>query len=133
MPRIRRAHFCFSIFAILLFVAFLRSRSTILDEIFPGDAYFPAMRKEMPVAPDTSIPTESTILGVAAVPGFTLFDRLYLRNGTFYVVSSDTTSLPPRRNILAPPVDVGKGHDMEPTDRVSASFLHLKLIVSLVR
>lgn len=133
MPPVRRVHLCFSIFAILLFVAFFRSRSTLLTEIYLGDTYYPAMLNETPVAFDTPILTESTILGVTTIPGFTLFDRLYLRNGTFYVVSSDTTSLPPRRNILAPPVDVGKGHNMEPTDRVSALLLRLDNFMNPVR
>lgn len=127
MHPIRRARYCLSIIATLLFVAFLRSRLALLTELFAGDAHYPTTLEETPMAFDISIPTESAILGVTAIPGFTLFDRLYLRNGTFYVVSSDMTSLPPRRNILAPPVDVGKGHDMEPTDRVSSLLLRLVL------
>ncbi|RDB18385.1 EGF domain-specific O-linked N-acetylglucosamine transferase [Hypsizygus marmoreus] len=65
---------------------------------------------------DTSTTKETTIPGITSVPGFTLLDRLYLRNGTFYVVTSDISSFPPRRNMITRPVDIGRGQNMEPTD-----------------
>ncbi|KAJ4468696.1 hypothetical protein J3R30DRAFT_3384682 [Lentinula aciculospora] len=39
--------------------------------------------------------------------GFTLFDNLYLRNGTLFVVSSDLLKFPPRETILSAPLELG--------------------------
>jgi hypothetical protein len=119
MPLIRRGHFWFSILAGLLFVTFLHSRPSFLLKLPGRNTYHTVKKYDEPAPFDTSAALESTILGVTSIPGFTLFDRLYLRNGTFYVVSSDGFNLPPKRNILAPPVNVGQGYDMEPTDQVS--------------
>ncbi|KAF8997469.1 hypothetical protein BDQ17DRAFT_1283867 [Cyathus striatus] len=58
--------------------------------------------------------TETTIPVGAHVHGFTVFDHLYVRNGTFYVVTSDVSSFPPRRNLIGRPVEMDK--DFEPTD-----------------
>ncbi|KAF8150528.1 hypothetical protein K438DRAFT_1865559, partial [Mycena galopus ATCC 62051] len=60
----------------------------------------------------------TTIPSGTHVPGFTLLDRLYLRNGTFYVVTLDRASFPPRENLLSRPVENVGGHwvDTEPTD-----------------
>ncbi|KAJ7258492.1 hypothetical protein C8J57DRAFT_1472258 [Mycena rebaudengoi] len=62
--------------------------------------------------------TLTTIPSGAHVPGFTLLDHLYLRNGTFYIITSDRASFPPRENLLSRPVEVVGGDwvDTEPTD-----------------
>ncbi|KAF7378137.1 EGF domain-specific O-linked N-acetylglucosamine transferase [Mycena sanguinolenta] len=74
----------------------------------------------------TSLPwaygwTLTTIPSGTHVPGFTLLDHLYLRNGTFYVVTSDRASFPPRENLLSRPVETVGGDwvDTEPTDEAS--------------
>ncbi|KAJ7199384.1 hypothetical protein GGX14DRAFT_373172 [Mycena pura] len=55
------------------------------------------------------------------VPGFTLLDHLYLRNGTFYIVTSDRASFPPREDLLSRPVETVSGDwvDTGPTDEAS--------------
>ncbi|KAF8996225.1 hypothetical protein BDQ17DRAFT_1392068 [Cyathus striatus] len=70
-----------------------------------------------PIHPIRTLPgvtTETTIPGGAHVHGFTVFDHLYVRNGTFYVVTSDVSSFPPRKNLIGRPVELDK--DFEPTD-----------------
>ncbi|KAF8345464.1 hypothetical protein F5887DRAFT_884888 [Amanita rubescens] len=49
--------------------------------------------------------------------GFTVLDRLYMKNGTFFVVTSDSSRFPPREHIISRPVDVGVGNDIAPTDK----------------
>ncbi|KAF8345461.1 hypothetical protein F5887DRAFT_1102569, partial [Amanita rubescens] len=49
--------------------------------------------------------------------GFTVLDRLYMKNGTFFVVTSDSARFPPREYIISRPVDVGVGNDIAPTDK----------------
>jgi len=68
--------------------------------------------------PETSI--------LAHAPGWTVFDRLYMLNGTLYVVLSDPSSAPDRRmmtssgyEIWNPPEEVAK---REPTDK------HMRII-----
>lgn len=51
--------------------------------------------------------------------GFTVLDRLYMKNGTFFVVTGDSSRFPPREHIISRPVDVGVGNDIAPTDKVS--------------
>ncbi|TFK41768.1 hypothetical protein BDQ12DRAFT_678458 [Crucibulum laeve] len=61
--------------------------------------------------------SETTFPGHARVHGFLIFDQLYMRDGVFYIVTSNVSSFPPRRNILSRPFNLGEGHDMEPTDQ----------------
>ncbi|QRV98017.1 transmembrane protein [Ceratobasidium sp. AG-Ba] len=68
--------------------------------------------------PETSI--------LAHAPGWTIFDRLYMLNGTIYVVVSNTTEAPDRRMMTSsgyevwnPPEEVAK---REPTDK------HMRII-----
>lgn len=49
--------------------------------------------------------------------GFTMLDELYLRNGTFYIVTSDVSSFPPRRDLIARPLPRGS-INLDPTDEV---------------
>jgi len=74
---------------------------------------------------DTTIASttaETVIPGGAHAPGFTVFDRLYLRAGTFYVVTADPSSWPPRRFLMAKPFEMGSGQASEPTDEVSGAL-----------
>ncbi|KAJ2914186.1 hypothetical protein MD484_g6237, partial [Candolleomyces efflorescens] len=49
--------------------------------------------------------------------GFTLFDKLYLRNGTLYVVTADRGAFPPRDRILFKSEGVQGGMGVEATDQ----------------
>ena len=69
-----------------------------------------------------STTAETVIPGGAHAPGFTIFDRLYLRAGIFYVVTANPSSWPPRRYLIAKPLEVGAGHQLEPTDEVSRAL-----------
>jgi hypothetical protein len=62
---------------------------------------------------------ETTIPGDRLIHGFALLDRLYLRNGTFFVVTANRTLFPPKRHMIGRPLDVGGVYDLEPTDEVS--------------
>jgi hypothetical protein len=75
--------------------------------------------KQQALPASTSTHVETKILGSELVPGFSLLDRLYLRNGTFFIVTANRSMFPPERNIVAPGVDIGVGHSIEPTDKVS--------------
>lgn len=65
---------------------------------------------------------------VTHVHGFTVFENVYVRNGTFFVVHEDSVAgnssqaegFPPRRNIITKIVDYGPGVDFEPSDEVCA-------------
>ncbi|KAJ7041560.1 hypothetical protein C8F04DRAFT_1079244 [Mycena alexandri] len=57
----------------------------------------------------------TTIPSGAHVHGFTVLDNIYLRNGTFYVVTMDRSTFPPRNRMLSRPIKLGS-KDMEPTD-----------------
>ena len=70
-------------------------------------------------ATTTNTTAETMIPGGAHAPDFTVFDRLYLRAGTFYVVTADQSSWPPKRYLIAKPSEKGTGQDLEPTDEVS--------------
>ncbi|KAF7350300.1 hypothetical protein MVEN_01334100 [Mycena venus] len=65
----------------------------------------------------------TTIPSGAHVHGFTVLDNIYLRNGTFYVVTDDRTSLPPRDRLLSLPIDLKGGVKMDPTDE-QLQFIH---------
>lgn len=69
---------------------------------------------------------ETVIPRGAHAPGFTVFDQLYLRAGIFYVVTADPSSWPPRRLLVAKPVEMGGGHDSEPTDEVSRAYFETR-------
>ncbi|KAF8641810.1 hypothetical protein AX16_009791 [Volvariella volvacea WC 439] len=57
------------------------------------------------------------------VPGFTMYERMYLLNGTFYIVTSDERKFPPKQHILSKPLEVGHGLDLTPTDQ-ELRFIH---------
>ncbi|KAF4616544.1 hypothetical protein D9613_008387 [Agrocybe pediades] len=61
---------------------------------------------------------ETTLSGnLAPVTGFTMFDRLYVKNGTIFVVSSIPAVFPDPKLILARPLDVGHGDSVDPTPK----------------
>jgi protein O-GlcNAc transferase len=62
---------------------------------------------------------ETTLPGGAPAPGFTIFDRLYVWNGTIYAVTSNPRAFPQLRYIISQPKDQVEGNDLEPTSRVS--------------
>ncbi|KAJ7129079.1 hypothetical protein C8R46DRAFT_1363306 [Mycena filopes] len=64
---------------------------------------------------DPSDLRHTTIPSGAHVHGFTVLDNIYLRNGTFYVVTANRSTFPPRDRLLSRPIDLGN-KDMEPTD-----------------
>ncbi|TFK32748.1 hypothetical protein BDQ12DRAFT_771399 [Crucibulum laeve] len=62
------------------------------------------------------VSTETTIPSGAHVHGFTILDRVYLRNGTFYILTSDASRFPPRRNLISRPWKKVMGLNLDPTD-----------------
>ncbi|KAF8904591.1 hypothetical protein CPB85DRAFT_1255290 [Mucidula mucida] len=48
--------------------------------------------------------------------GFTVLDNVYLRGGTFFIVTKNANAFPERRFIISRPVELGLGID-EPTDK----------------
>ncbi|KIK70046.1 hypothetical protein GYMLUDRAFT_150961 [Collybiopsis luxurians FD-317 M1] len=60
--------------------------------------------------PSTQIP------GGAHAYGYTLFDNLYLRNGTFYVVTEERSRFPALDALLSAPLDLEKDADLKAND-----------------
>ncbi|KAF9028019.1 hypothetical protein BDZ89DRAFT_1015275 [Hymenopellis radicata] len=58
---------------------------------------------------------ETTIPGNAVVHGFTVLDNVYLRGGTFFIVTKNISAFPERRFIISRPAELGRGD--EPTDK----------------
>ncbi|KIY72239.1 hypothetical protein CYLTODRAFT_486459 [Cylindrobasidium torrendii FP15055 ss-10] len=79
-----------------------------------GD-YSEAPKGQAPVTEGVQLDVETRIPGDAVAHGFTLFERLYLRGGTFFVVTSNTTAFPHREHILSRPVKLSEHND--PTDK----------------
>jgi len=65
---------------------------------------------------NTSTQVETSIPGSELITGFTLLDRLYLSNGTFFIVTANLSAFPSRWNMIAPGKDLSSGN-MEPTDK----------------
>ncbi|KIM38055.1 hypothetical protein M413DRAFT_448087 [Hebeloma cylindrosporum] len=61
--------------------------------------------------------TETTLPGGAPAPGFTIFDRLYIWNGTMFAVTSNPRAFPQIRYILSQPKEQREGNNLEPTSR----------------
>lgn len=57
--------------------------------------------KESEKVPDTVV--------VAQVPGWTIFDRLYVLNGTLYVVTDDPASVPDRKLMISTALRIANG------------------------
>ncbi|KAJ7590491.1 hypothetical protein C8J56DRAFT_932994 [Mycena floridula] len=70
------------------------------------------------IEPDrNSVLAHTTIPGGAHSHGFTLFNELYLRNGTFYILTSDSSGFPEKRALIARPLERGRKYDLEPTNQ----------------
>lgn len=67
---------------------------------------------------DSTLTSIETTLPGDTANGFTVFDRLYLRKGTFFIVTSNASDFPPLRDMIAPGMDIDAGHDLEPTPKV---------------
>lgn len=70
---------------------------------------------------------ETTIPGHAVAHGFTVLDNVYLRGGTFFIVTKNANAFPERRFIISRPVELGLGID-EPTDKVVPAILHTHFV-----
>ncbi|KAG6899714.1 hypothetical protein C0993_007641 [Termitomyces sp. T159_Od127] len=110
--------------ALLILVLFLCGLYLVIDSehdirgLKLWDEKLPAVfssRNRADLSTSTSI--ETTIPGGDLVYGFGLLDRLYLRKGTFYVVTSTPSAFPPREHIIARPLDMGPDRDLSPTDK----------------
>ena len=67
---------------------------------------------------------ETTIPRGAYIQGFTVLDNLYMKNGTFFIVTSDAASkFPLRSSMISKPLIKSAGVDIEPTDQVCAQSL----------
>lgn len=81
-----------------------------------------------PTISPASLPTvqngflETTIPGNAVAHGFTVLDNVYLREGTFFIVTKNESAFPERRFIISRPVALGRGD--EPTDKVVSTIFH---------
>ncbi|KDR72741.1 hypothetical protein GALMADRAFT_73703 [Galerina marginata CBS 339.88] len=65
----------------------------------------------------------TTIPSGAHIQGFTVLDSLYMRDGTFFVVTADESQFPSRLDMIAKPIIKAEGVDSEPTDQ-DLLFLH---------
>lgn len=68
-----------------------------------------------------STTVETTLTLPNPPPGFAIFDRIYLRNKTFYAVTSKPEVYPPLVHILSQPKDSSMT-DIDPTDQVRKTF-----------
>jgi len=50
--------------------------------------------------------------------GFTMYERLYVRNGTLYVVMKDKSKHPDLLHVLSKGMDMGTGENIDPTEKV---------------
>ncbi|KAE9403549.1 hypothetical protein BT96DRAFT_990210 [Gymnopus androsaceus JB14] len=58
----------------------------------------------------------TTIPDGAHANGFTIFDNLYLRNGTLFVVTANVEAFPAKEAILSAPLDMAAGRENLPTN-----------------
>jgi hypothetical protein len=118
----------------VLLVYMVITRKATLDSSYKRGTRPLQPSKHQVLSASTSTQIETRILGSELVPGFSLLDRLYLRNGTFFIVTANRSTFPPKRNIIAPGVDIGVGHSSEPTDKVLMSLIVvLALIIVMFR
>lgn len=67
--------------------------------------------------PDTRI-TETILPPGTHASGFTIYERLYVWNGTFYVVTRDKNAHPDLKHVLSKGMDRGTTENIDPTDKV---------------
>jgi hypothetical protein len=106
----------------ILSLAFLLiiSHDALLSFLAPREvslSYIETPKSLLYPSTSTSTLVETSISGSEHVTGFSLFDRLYLRNGTFFIVTGNISAFPQRSNMIAPANDLGVG-DTRPTDKV---------------
>ena len=125
MPLIHRAVVLIAFFIFFVTVLHvLGSRDTVFPSLFNDATGIPqSPRSHQNLSISTSTQVETSIPGSEVVTGFALLDRLYLRNGTFFIVTANQSAFPPRRNMISPGLDMGAGHDMEPTDKVRMAIV----------
>jgi protein O-GlcNAc transferase len=120
MPPIRRTVAFAILILLLLPVLFLASRDAFQSSPVSQDTSLSCTRTAQSLSPldlSTSTQVETSIPGSELITGFTLLDRLYLRNGTFFIVAANLSAFPSRWNMIAPGVDLSSGNT-EPTDKV---------------
>ncbi|KAF8960157.1 hypothetical protein BDZ97DRAFT_2040215 [Flammula alnicola] len=102
----------------------------ISDEFF-DEEYIQEPNTKTSTAPKTSstgtirpailgpndVGVETTIPEGAYTQGFTVMDNLYMRDGTFFVLTSDASKFPSRPDMIARPVTKEEGVDLAPTDQ----------------
>lgn len=93
--------------------------SVEVTDLHPLETTSPEIAIPETAIPETAIPSNDG--RSAHSTGYTIFDDLYLRNGTFYVVTSNVSAFPNRLSLISRPLDMGK-EDLTPTDQVR--FLH---------
>jgi len=103
----------------LVTVAFLFSRVDRCSHTIPQSIPSTFLSPSTP-----TVSTETTQPG-SNTHGFNLFDNLYLRNGTFYIVTSTPSSFMPRNHIVSRPIPRGEGVDIQATDQVRIFLRHL--------
>ncbi|TFK25334.1 hypothetical protein FA15DRAFT_590707 [Coprinopsis marcescibilis] len=83
----------------------------------------PSSTKQETIIPSVVLPnTNPPVRQSAWVRGFVTFDRLYLKNGTFYVVTTDA-DFPPRTELIAQWLDLQGGVDSTATDK-EMQYIH---------
>ena len=94
-----------------------RIRDAVIDQQTGNEKDF----STRPAAEDNGrVPiTETSLATTAHTPGFTIFDQLFLRNKTFYVVTSSPETFPPISYIISQPSDKKAGLNIDPTGQVS--------------
>lgn len=76
---------------------------------------------DIPTPPSSEeVFNETTIPGGAYIQGLTVLDNLYMRNGTFYILTSNVSQFPSRSDMIAKPLSKAEGINLEPTDQVSS-------------
>ncbi|KAJ2914187.1 hypothetical protein MD484_g6236, partial [Candolleomyces efflorescens] len=76
-----------------------------------------ASTDEETTIPSTVSSSDPSVRVEAHTYGFTVFDKLYLRNGTFFVVTKDAGAFPPRGRILFKSEGVEGGVEVDATDQ----------------
>ncbi|KAJ3996667.1 hypothetical protein F5050DRAFT_1757906 [Lentinula boryana] len=124
MPRTRKSVTAILVFfvACFVFLGFLNPASNSFRSAnFQHSTDVPAFRSD-----DKNLSTNyksTTIPRGAHAYGFTIFDNLYLRNGTLFAVSSDLSKFPPRETILSAPLELGL-----PPDALMPRDEHMRFI-----
>ncbi|EKM79326.1 hypothetical protein AGABI1DRAFT_74269 [Agaricus bisporus var. burnettii JB137-S8] len=119
-----RREFALVLLFLLLLVLLNRGPGTSYPPNVPSSSRRHTLQAEQPALPQTQLswknnPVPQTKL-VAHVPGWTIFDRLYVFKGVVYIVSDDEGSLPHVQFILSRGIQIENGQEAElgrlPTD-----------------